>query len=171
MKWRYYIPHVWDSPEDRALWEDVYLLPEDGRNDGRSYWFTLNALTFGAAGMDSEYPEDPDDPLGGFGGSTLIREVNLRLLGDRDYLITPSLDMVARVDDFNMQELLEWTKIFIRDHFGDPEPELVQCDYENFAGTNPHASEVGRIKEALATGVPEEEVIDYRPGDTKDPPA
>lgn len=56
MKWKYYIPHVWESPESRTVWEDVWLLPEDGSNDGKSYWFTLNALTFGAAGIEGEYP-------------------------------------------------------------------------------------------------------------------
>lgn len=171
MKWKYYIPHVWESPESRTVWEDVWLLPEDGSNDGKSYWFTLNALRFGAAGIEGEYPQDPDDPLCGFGGSELVREMNLRLLGDKDYFITPLLDMVARVDDFNLHELLEWTILFIKDHFGDPEPELVQGDYEDFAGTNRQASEIGRISEAFAAGVPEEEIINYRPGDAEDPRA
>ncbi|HSB09198.1 MAG TPA: hypothetical protein VLM38_06775 [Blastocatellia bacterium] len=162
MKWKYCIPHVWNSPEDRTVWEDVYLLPEDRSNGGKSYWFTLNALTFGAAGIDEQYPTDPDDPFG-FGARELVREMNLRLLGDRDYFITPVLDMVARVDDFNMSELLEWTKVFIRDHFGDPDPVLVQGELSDFAGTNNHAAEIGRITEALEAGVPEEEVIYYQP--------
>jgi len=167
MKWKYYIPHVWNSPEERTLWEDVWLLPEGDLNDGKSYWFTLNALSFGAAGIDDEYPEDPDDPLCGFGGSQLVREMNLRLLGDKDYFITPKLDMVARIDDFNLSELLEWTTLFIRVHFGDPEPELVLGDCEDFAGTNSHASEIGRINEAFAAGVPEEDIINYRSGDSE----
>lgn len=165
MKWKYYIPHVWKSPEDRTVWEDVWLLPEDGRNDGKSYWLTLNALTFGAAGVEGEYPHDPDDPLGLFGGRQGVREMNLRLLGDKDYFITPVLDMVARIDDFNMRELLEWTKLFIREHFGDSEPELVKGEYEEFGGSNPQAAEIGRISEGLAAGIPEEEIINYRPED------
>lgn len=169
MKWKYYIPHVWESPEDRTLWEDVWLLPDDGRNGGKSYWFTLNALTFGAAGIDGEYPQDPDDPLVGFGGSKLVKEMNLGLLGDRDYFITPKLDMVARVDNFNLHELLDWTRIFIRDHFSDAEPELVPADYEDFAGTNNQASEIGRINEAFAAGVPEKEIINYRSEDADVP--
>lgn len=170
MKWKYYIPHVWESPESRTVWEDVWLLPEDGSNEGKSYWFTLNALTFGAAGIEGEYPEDPNDPFGS-GTSALVREMNLQLLGDKDYFITPLLDMVARVDNFNLHELLEWTRLFIRDHFGDAEPELVPGDYEDFSGSNSQASEIGRINEAFAAGVPEEEIINYRPGDADDPPA
>ena len=169
MKWKYYIPHVWNSAEDRTLWEDVWLLPEDGSNGGKSYWFTLNALSFGAAGIDGEYPEDPDDPLCGFGGSKLVREMNLRLLGDKDYFITPLLDMVARVEDFNMHELLEWTKLLIRVHLGDPEPELVKGDFEDFTGTNGQVSEIGRIVEAFAAGIPEDEIINYRTGDAEGP--
>jgi hypothetical protein len=166
MKWKYYIPHVWESPQDRTCWEDVYLMPEDGSSKGESYWFTLNALPFGAAGIDGEYPDDPDDPFGGFAGSRLVREMNLQLLGDRDYFITPLLDMVARVEDFNMHELLDWTKVFIKDRFGDADPELIKGKFEDFAGTNNHASEIGRIQEALEAGVPEEEVINYRPRET-----
>jgi len=166
MKWKYYIPHVWNSPDDRTLWEDVWLLPEDGSPEdgckaGKSYWFTLNALSFGAAGIDGEYPHDPDDPFGGFAGSPAIRAINLRLLGDRDYFITHLLDMVARVEDFNLPELLDWTRVLIKDHFGDPDPELVPGAYDEFGGTNQHANEIGRIAEALEAGVPEDEVINY----------
>jgi hypothetical protein len=169
MKWTYHIPHVWKSPEDRTLWEDVYLLPGDGSNDGGSYWFTLHALTSEAAGIEGEYPRDPDDPLCGFGGSQLAREMNLRLLGDNDSFVTRTLDMVVRVDDFNLHELLAWTAVFVRLHFGDPEPELVKGRPEDFAGSNAHAEEIGRISEALAAGVPEEEVLNYRPGESEDP--
>jgi len=165
VKWKYYIPHVWDSPEQRTKWEDVWLLPEDGSDDGDSYWFTLHALMSGAAGIEGEYPQDPDDPLCGFGGSQLVREMNLRLLGDRDYFITPTLDMVARVDDFDLHELLEWTKLFIKDHFGDPAPSLVEGSYEDFAATNKQAKEMDRIRGAFEAGVPEEEIINYRPKD------
>jgi hypothetical protein len=84
-------------------------------------------------------------------------------------VITPLLDMVTRVEDFNLPELLDWTQLFIRDHFGDPEPELVKGEYEDFGGTNSHASEIGGINEAFAAGVPEEDVINYRPGDSDDP--
>ncbi len=167
MKWKYYIPRVWDSPEQRTTWEDVWLLPEDGSNEGKSYWFTLNALTFGAAGVEEEYPEDPDDPFGPATGA-LVREMNLRLLGDRDYFITPLLDMVARVEDFNMGELLECTRLFIRVHFGDPEPELVEGKFEEFSGTNSQASEIGRIAAAVQAGVPEEEIINYHLEDDTD---
>jgi hypothetical protein len=170
MKWKYYIPHVWNSPEDRTVWEDVWLLPEDGSNDGKSYWFTLNALCFGAAGIDAEYPHDPDDPFGGFGGSEAVRAMNLQLLGDRDYFITPVLDMVARVEDFNLRELLAWTTVFIKDHFGDPDPELVPGDYEEFGGTNAQVLEIGRITEALESGVPEDQVINYRRPEREDRP-
>lgn len=78
MRWKYHIPHVWKSPEDRTVWEDVYLMPEDGSMKGKSIWFTLNALTVGAAGLGNDFPDTAEE----------IREFNLRLLGDKDYFIT-----------------------------------------------------------------------------------
>jgi hypothetical protein len=161
MKWKYYIPHVWETPDRRTAWEDVWLLPEEGGEDGRSYWFTLNALTFGAAGIEGEYPIDPADPFGP-GTYQRVKEMNLRLLGDRDHFITPALDMVARIDDFDMRELLEWTMVFIKEHFNDPDPVLDEGQFADFAGTNNQAAEIGRITEALEAGVPEDEVIFYR---------
>jgi hypothetical protein len=158
VRWKYHIPHVWKSPEDRTVWEDVYLMPEDGSMKGKSIWFTLNALTVGAAGLGNDFPDTAEE----------IREFNLRLLGDKDYFITSAPDMIARIEDFNQHELLEWTALFIKVHLGDPDPVLVEGTAEEFAGSNPHASEVGRINEALASGVPEEEVINYLPEDIDD---
>jgi len=167
MKWKYFIPHVWDSPEQRTTWEDVWLLPEDGRNDGKSYWFTLNALIMGAAGVGEDYPEDPNDPFGP-GTFNLVRQMNLRLLAERDYFITPRMDMVARIENFNIRELLDWTKVFIKDYFGDAEPELVEGRFDEFSGSNDHVVEIGRIAAAVQAGVPEEDIINYRPEDSKD---
>jgi hypothetical protein len=76
--------------------------------------------------------------------------------------------MIARIEDFTRHELLEWAALFIKVHLGDPEPILVEGTAEEFAGTNRHACEVGRINEAFASGVPEEEVINYHPEDIDD---
>jgi hypothetical protein len=154
MKWKYYIPHVWDSPEDRTIWEDVYLMPEDGSSIGKSYWFTLNAIGSPPAGLpDGDEWFEPLDKT---------RERNLRHLGDREYLITDVFDMLIRAEDFDQHELLEWARVFIRDQFGDTEPEFVLARFEDFGGTNNHASEIGRIAEAIESGVTEEEVVRYR---------
>jgi hypothetical protein len=51
VRWKYHLPHTWNSPEDRTVWEDVYLMPEDGSMKGKSIWFTLDTLTVGAAGL------------------------------------------------------------------------------------------------------------------------
>jgi hypothetical protein len=69
--------------------------------------------------------------------------------------------MVARVDDFNFHELLEWMRLFIRVHLADPEPELAEGTYDEFAGSNSQAREIDRIREAIAAGVPTEEIINY----------
>jgi hypothetical protein len=165
MRWKYYIPSHWTSPDDRTSWEDVWLLPEDGRDEGQSCWFTLHALPSAAAGLEREYPDDPEDPLGGSGDSPRFREMNLELLGDRDYLVTPTLDMIARIEDFNLEELLKWTALFIQIQFGDPEPELVRGDRAEFAGSNRMAREIERIEEAIAADVPGDQIMGYRAGD------
>lgn len=154
MKWKYLIPHYWESPEDRTIWEDVYLMPEDGGSNGKSYWFTLDALGSPAGGLPN------GDEV--FESIDVVRERNLRFLGDRDYLITETFDVLIRAEDFNQQELLEWARVFIRDQFGDQEPILVEGTFTGFAGSNKHASEIDRIVEAYEAGVPEEEIINYR---------
>ena len=154
MKWKYYIPHYWESPEDRTIWEDVYLMPPDGMSEDKSIWFTLDAISSPPAGLpDGDEWFEPRDKT---------RARNLGYLGDREYLITDAPDMLIRNEDFNLRELLEWTKVFIRDHLGDPEPVLVEGSFDDFSGTNKHASEVGRVIEAFEAGVPEEEIINYR---------
>src|SRR5438128_11085005 len=153
MRWTYYIPRLWDSAEHRAIREDVWLLPEDGMTEGRSYWFTLHALISEAVGIEGKYPDDSDEA---------VREMNLQLLGNRDYFITPVLDMVARVENFNMHELLEWTKLFIRVHVCDAEPMLVEVDFEDFGGASRYVDEIGRIAAAIHSGMPEDEIIRYR---------
>jgi hypothetical protein len=152
MIWKYRIPHVWHSPEERTVWEDVYLIPADGSTQGKSIWFTLNALTVVPAGLGSDLPDSTEE----------IRKFHLRILRDDDFYLTSTEDMVAGTENFNEKELLEWTARFIKARFGDPDPILVAGTEDEFAGSNPHASEVGRITEALESGVPEQDVINYR---------
>ena len=154
MKWKYYIPHYWESPEDRTTWEDVYLIPEDGGIDDESIWFTLDAIGSPPAGLpDGDEWFEPRDKT---------RERNLRYLGDRDYLITNAPDMLIRAEDFNQRDLIEWTKVFIQDQFGDPDPVLIEGGVDDFSRTNKHSAEIDRVIEALEAGVPEEEIINYR---------
>lgn len=132
MKWKYYIPHVWESPEARTIWEDVWLLPDSPPRETRSYWFTLDAL--GPANSNDPYLQE-------------WRQYHEAKLGDRDYLITDVLDLLIPVQDFNLHELLEWTKFFIQVHFDDPEPELVLGTFDEFS--NRQAGEIRRIRETL----------------------
>jgi len=156
--WKYRIPHVWESPEERTVWEDVYLMLGDGSMEGKSVWFTLNALSAAPAGLETNLPDTPEG----------VRELNLRMLRDEDFYLTSTADMVARIEDFNRKELLDWTARFITARFGDTNPTLVEGTEEEFACSNPHASEIGRITDALASGIPEEDVIHYRPENTSD---
>ncbi len=43
MKWKYFIPHTWDSPTSRQTWAEVWLLPDDPNYRGDSVWLTIDA--------------------------------------------------------------------------------------------------------------------------------
>ncbi len=106
MRWKYCIPATAADSEERTALEDLYLIPEDGSSGGQSYWITLEGLN-------------------SFTGGT--REEKLMRLGDHEYVISDTLDMLVRKDDFSREELLEWTKVFIGVRFGDQQPLLVEA--------------------------------------------
>jgi predicted protein tyrosine phosphatase len=116
MRWKYSFPDPWTNPAARVALEDVYLIPPDGKTGPSSYWLTLEGLH-------------------SFTGGT--REEKLERLGGADYVISDAMDMLVRRGDFDKAELLEWTRVFIRVHFGDPEPVLVEASQEECAQRMP----------------------------------
>ena len=140
MNWLYFIPHVWDSPDDRTIWEDVYILPLFPRSgdDGSSVWLTVYAL--------GPRPDSRDRlELDHYARCR-------RKLHGRDYMIDrPICNMYVRTLDFNLAELLFYAEFFIFDSFGDPDPRLVPGRREDFAGTNAHARIVAAIVGKVAT--------------------
>jgi hypothetical protein len=147
MRWKYHIPHRWDSPEERTTWEDVYLMLEEGPEDRDSLWLTVDA------GMTDRKLEE----AAGEWSERLAESEHADLMGrwlqvnDRELVITPDMDIWIRQENFNMHELLDWVKAFLTGFFGDPEPVLVEGTIEEFAETNQHArgiSELGRALEA-----------------------
>jgi len=143
MEWLYYIPHVWDSPEDKALWEDVYLMPKKGWKDKKervSIWLTVD-------GLGEKPPED--DPY----DEMKYYLENIEEIGDKEYVIDRKhCNMLINKKFFNLHELLEYTKIFIKEIFNDQNPILVEGTIEDFAGTNEHAG----IVEGIGTRLKEE---------------
>ena len=140
MNWLYYIPHVWDSPDDRTVWEDVWLLPCCPRRaeSHSSIWLTVDALGPYPAKKDKEGTEN--------------YFVRLRRLDGRDYIIDlPICNMYVRAANFNLEELLFYTELFILDTFKDPDPRLVPGRFEDFAGTNAHARTIAAIVGKVAT--------------------
>jgi predicted protein tyrosine phosphatase len=122
MRWKYCLPESNVGGAERTALEDLYLVPEDGSSGGQSYWITLEGLH-------------------SFTGGT--REEKLVRLGDSEFVISDTMDMLVRRDDFSRQELLEWTKVFISDRFGDSQPVLVAATGDEVSRCTPivHESE------------------------------
>jgi predicted protein tyrosine phosphatase len=132
MQWKYSFPDPWTNPATRVALEDVYLIPPDGKTGPSSYWLTLEGLH-------------------SFTGGT--REEKLERLGGADYVISDAMDMLVRRGDFDKEELLDWTRVFIRLRLGDPDPVLVEATQEECArrmstARDPHNQQLrtGRMK-------------------------
>jgi len=132
MRWKYSFPDPWTNPAARVALEDVYLIPPEGKPGPTSYWLTLEGLR-------------------SFTGGT--RDEKLERLGGADYVISDAMDMLVRRGDFDKEELLEWTRLFIRLHLGDPDPVLVEASQEECAqhmstARDPHSrhARTGRMK-------------------------
>lgn len=130
MDWKYYIPHSWDH--QRQVWEDVYLLPIDGRYDGKAIWLTIDALgNAEEAGHDS--------------GQAAIRSEALRKLGNCQYHIDGT-DMLIRAEDFSKEEFLDWVRVWLREN-GLPVTGLTEGSAEEFQGKAFHADLVSQFKD------------------------
>ena len=148
MEWLYYIPHRWDKPTDRTVWEDVYLMPALGWEDKRekmSIWLEVDALRKKPAEENFDEMKEYIDAL--------------KKLKDQDYVIDSDICiMIVRTEDFDMEELLEYAKVFIKDVFHDEDIVLVKGTYEDFVGTNAHAGTL----EGLGT------ILEQEYGDAED---
>jgi predicted protein tyrosine phosphatase len=118
MQWKYSFPDPWPDPKTRVALEDVYLIPADEHADVQACWFTLEGL-------------------GSFTGGT--QDEKLDRLAGAEYVIDDSMDMLIHREDFDKAELLEWTRILIRQEFGDPDPILVEADENERPRQAPHS--------------------------------
>ncbi|MCC6395851.1 MAG: hypothetical protein IT282_02460 [Bacteroidetes bacterium] len=123
MRWKYWLPVTGAQRDERTALEDLYLLPEDGSSGGQSYWITLEGLL-------------------SFTGGT--REEKLERLGGSEYVISDTLDMLVRKDDFNREEVLAWAKVFINVRFGDPNPVLIEATGDEISRCTPVISDAQR---------------------------
>jgi hypothetical protein len=138
MKWLYYIPHLW-LKDEKAQWEDVYLLPAPGqprfqtRRHKRSLWVTIDAL-----GTPKRSKQDK-----------ALRQEAIDRLGDKDHCYEDDpTNMLVRQNLMDKDDFLGWVKVWIMEQLGDPDPELLRGTGEDFAGTNQHACEVAKVKKA-----------------------
>jgi predicted protein tyrosine phosphatase len=112
MKWKFFFPDPWNDPSVRVALEEVTLVPPQSKGGAASCLFTLEGLH-------------------SFTGGTI--DEKLERLGNGEYSINDTMDMLIRREDFDKQEFLEWTRLFIRLHFGDPEPVLVEATLDERA--------------------------------------
>lgn len=143
MKWFYYIPHVWESSEDRHVWEDVYLLPKNAPEGMESIWFTIDALG------------DVNNPLSGSDRAEFQRELLATLATDQWHIA--GTDMLVRATDFSREELLNYVRIWL-EASNLPCDELIESTYERFENTNEHATTLRSLRE----------IIDQENGDAPD---
>ncbi len=123
MIWKYFIPHTWRS--DRALWEDVYLLPVDSGHEGAALWLTIDAYG------------DPTDPELSEGRARFQAYADGQL-GDRDFCIEGT-DMIVKQRDFTKEELLAWVRVWLRENQL-PVTDLREGTAREFAGKAWHAT-------------------------------
>jgi len=145
MRWIYYIPHTWHSPEERTTWEDVYLKLEEAGADVDSLWLTVDA------GITDEHVEEVSaEWTARLAGSEHADRMGRWLrVGDREFIVTPDGDLWIRQEHFNLHELLDWVKVYLEEIFRDPDPVLIEGEFDEFAGTNQHARDVAAIGDAL----------------------
>ena len=142
MKWKYYIPHVWKTPDDRTSWEDVFLMP-DNKKKRKSVWLEVSAI-------GEEPPKEDKEDLEDY-------QISLKELGDQDYFLDKkTCCMRVRAVDFNMKELLEYTKIFLKDMFKDKKVVLEESDREEFRGTHDHLGFLDDILTVASGEMPDE---------------
>jgi hypothetical protein len=125
MKWKYYIPAVW-NPNERHTWEDVWLLPDDQDYQGGSVWLTIDSLT-----SDTEFRTQEDLPP--------------RQIPAEGFAINGT-DMVVGVSDFSEEDLLHWVEVWLKES-GLPVSELVEGTFEEFKDSNDEARAVSQAIE------------------------
>jgi len=122
VKWKYFIPHEWES--DRTTWEDVHLLPDDSSYEGEPLWLTVFAL--GGALDDDEYTEMQ------------------HMLQGKQYHIKDT-DMVVAADDFSKAELIEWVGKWFSDSKIRAD-EFVEVGFEEFDGMGKQMRLLGNLR-------------------------
>jgi hypothetical protein len=129
MKWRYLIPHQWPSGS-RKPWAEAWLLPTDGRLEGKSVAITIDALG------DSKNPAHGDDRVA-------FQEDARKKLARMSYYINGP-EMIVDATDFNLSEFLGWVKVWIGSFHREP-VELESGELKEFLGTNVAASTLERL--------------------------
>ena len=114
MRWKYFIPHIWDQP--LSFWEDIWLWPEDHEikgNMGNKINLTIDALGH----LSYIYGQGGDDGL----------QFTNRLKTDNQaYWIWPypegeawtdEVSMIVNADEISIEDVIRCAKIYLK-HMG-----------------------------------------------------
>lgn len=101
MRWKYWIPHIWEPPEELHNWGDVYLLPEDKNYSGDALFLTIYALPLGTT-PKAELDELPE--------KTLAQVRSQGYAVERE-----NADIYVNTEAFTLPELLSWVPMFFKD--------------------------------------------------------
>ena len=124
MQCKYFIPSEWNQNEKR-LWEDIWLLPDDKSYGGESIWLTIDSLTFAVEYLSEEAAQMSKVQAGGF------------------YI--DGTNMLVGVNDFSREELLYWVAVWLKEA-DFMVTELIEGTNEEFKDTNDHARGITEAK-------------------------
>ncbi len=119
MKWKFYIPSEW-KPNERQTWEDVWVMPTEQNNTGKSIWLTIESLT----------------SAGEFGDERSFESIAKKLEAQKFYI--DGADVFVNTKDFSRAEIIDWIQIWLQES-GFVVSELIEGTFEEFENTNADA--------------------------------
>ena len=115
-RWKYYIPHEWDQP--KAIWEEIYLVPDIPNFPKLSICVNIDAL----GEIKDPYGTDRNE---------VYQEFKEQLNGAKYYI--DGEQMVVKARNFTRKDLVKWVKIWL-EQTGFEVSELVEAPSEDFEG-------------------------------------
>ena len=125
MKWKFYIPSEW-KPNERQTWEDVWVMPTEQNNTGKSIWLTIESLTSARE----------------FGDERSFESIAKKLEAQKFYI--DGADVFVNTKDFSRAEIIDWIQTWLQES-GFVVSELIEGTFEEFENTNADAIAISEV--------------------------